>query len=149
MGDVLSGVVGALSGAVAGSLASWATSIHLYKKAHRQRQLDQVEAATDALKRVTGAYWRSSGRDLVAEEMIKSAIDELMTKVDRLLKAGLIEQGCADRSKGVLNDLWETATGGDFETSTRRANVTRAKRACDLCNEFYTTLTAVPSSSLG
>lgn len=140
MGDLLEGVVGGLSGAIMGGIASWALSAHFNRKMRSQAQIEKLESMIDSIKGLAVAYWQSAGPDKVSEGLIKSRIHELDSKLKRLRNEGVIRSSNATNASARLIELWEEATGGSFETAGRKEDLPKAAAIRRICDDFYNAL---------
>lgn len=127
-------IVGGLVGAVTGSLTSWAVSYYAAKKTRHESKVDQIEAMVDSLREAAMAYWRSSGRNEALERIIVTKLDSLASKLELMHSRRHISQVELGTAEAIRSELWDVATGDDFETAARVADPAKVERIRDLCD---------------
>lgn len=127
-------IIGGVFGAVAGTLTSWGISTYAARKARTQSKLDQIEAMVDNLREAAMAYWRTNGRHEGLERIIVARLDGLASKLDLMLSQKHITADAQETAEAIRSELYDVATGGDFETVLRTADTAKVERIRDLCD---------------
>ena len=131
--DSWDGVYAAVIGAFSGGGVSWLITQASEKKQGRLAAYLQIESHLDDLQVQAVAYWKACGLMPEAEAALISRLEMLDLAVQsfcRLMKKRL------DSYSSNIDALDELATGGDFQTATRRRELARVVRLREESQKF-------------
>lgn len=115
-------LVGTLVSAVTSLIVSICVTRDAAKQTRRESLASRALEVLEDLECEAHAYWRSSGQNPATEQRIKGLYDRLVVRVDAALCHRQSELGMAN---GLLDTLFDAATGGSFEQASRRRDLAR------------------------
>jgi hypothetical protein len=132
---VVAGVIGGLAGSICAGLITFATNKTNRTATRLEKRLDDIEAATEALRIEAVAYWLSPGRDEKTERLIKLRWETLVSRLSGA-RTSKIPLHALDDASSSADALFETITGDDFEVTGRVAKPAKVQEIRNICDEL-------------
>lgn len=119
------GIIGAAAGGLAGAFFGF-FSAKLANSENRKgvrldARLELIDPCIEDIIKDSIEYWLSSGSDAAMETRIKAHFETLASRIENLRGFGITKKKI-EKAHALGDELYNLITGGDFESSSRKAS---------------------------